>query len=217
MSVVPAPMSATTRRLHALGQVLHGGGGGRHDVRLDLEADRAHPERVLHALLTVDDEPPRQDVENVAVRRDRHGTGHLDRPADVLARDLPGRAGDGDLAHRVHPLDVLAADADEGAVDLPAGEALRVLDRGCDRVDGLVDVDDDALLQAGGRDRPLADDRERAVPAHLADERDDLRGADVDPDEDRFSFHASLSASLPGATRAGTQPRPTRAGRRLSA
>ena len=91
-------------------------------------------------------------------------------------------------------LDVLAADADEGPVDLPAGQALGVLDRAGDRMDRLVDVDDDALLEPGRRHGALADDRDAAVAAHLADERDDLRRADVDPDQDRFSFHCSSSS-----------------------
>ena len=45
---------------------------------------------------------------------------------------------------------MLAADADEGPVDLPARQALGPLDRVGDRADGLVDVDDDALLEARG-------------------------------------------------------------------
>ena len=48
---------------------------------------------------------------------------------------------------------MLAADADEGAVDLPARQPLGLLDRVGDRADGLVDVDDDALLEAGRRAR----------------------------------------------------------------
>ena len=82
-----------------------------------------------------------------------------------------------------------AADADEGPVDLPAGQALGALDRIGDRTDGLVDVDDDALLEPGGGHRAVAHDRQPPVATDLADERADLRRADVDPDEDRFSLH----------------------------
>ncbi len=67
-------------RLDALREVLDAPSRRRDDVRLDLEADRAHPERVLHALLAVDDEPAGQDVEHVAVRRDRHRARHLRGP-----------------------------------------------------------------------------------------------------------------------------------------
>ena len=173
----------------ALGQVLDRGRGRRDDVRLDLEAQGAHPERVLDALLAVDGEAAPLDVEHLAVRRDRDGAGDLDRAVDVLAGDLAVVGGDRDLAGRVEALDVLAADADEGPVDLPAGQPLGALDRVGDRADRLVDVDDDALLEAGRRHGAVAHDRQPAVAAHLADERADLARADVDADEDRFSFH----------------------------
>ena len=84
---------------------------------------------------------------------------------------------------------MLAADADECAIDLPAGQALGPFDGIRDRPDSLVDVDDDALLQPGGRHSPVAHDRQPPVAAHLADERADFARADVDADEDCFSFH----------------------------
>ena len=224
-SMVPAPMSATATpssfsvsdrtasadaeqigdelvdlhagRGHALGQVLDGRGGRGDDVGLDLEPQRAHPERVLHALLAVDREAPPLDVEDLAVGRDRDRAGDLDGAVDVLAGDLAMVRGDRDLAGRVDALDMLAADADEGAVDLPAGQALGPLDRVGDGADGLVDVDDHALLEAGGGNGAVAHDRQPAVAAHLADERADLARADVDADEDRFPFHHLVRLSRP--------------------
>ena len=83
-----------------------------------------------------------------------------------------------------------AADAHEGAVDLPAREALGALDGVRDRPDGLVDVDDGALAcRPGGRHGAVAHDRQAAVAADLADEGADLGRADVDADQDRFPFH----------------------------
>ena len=181
-----------TGRGDALGQVLDRGRGRGDDVGLDLQAQRAHPERILDALLAVDREAASLDVQDDPVRRDGDGPGDLDGTIDVLAGDLAMMGGHRDLAAGVEALDVLAADPDEGAVDLPARQPLGSLDRVGDRVDGLVDVDDDALLEAGGRDRPVAHDRQPAVAAHLADERADLARADVDADEDRFSFHRSV-------------------------
>ena len=84
---------------------------------------------------------------------------------------------------------MLAADAHEGAIDLPAGQALGALDGVRDGSDRLVDVDDHALLEAGRRHGPVAHDRQTPVATHLADERADLARADIDADEDRFSFH----------------------------
>ena len=155
-SIVPAPMSATATpssrsvseatasaeaseaatsssiltpaAIDALRQVLDRGRRGGDDVDVDLEADRAHPERVLDALLAVDDEVARQDVEDLAVRRDLDRPGHLGRPVDVLAGDLAVVAAHRDRAGRVLALDVLAADRHEGPVDLPAGQPLGLLD-----------------------------------------------------------------------------------------
>ncbi len=179
-------------RRDALGQVLDRRRGRGDDVGLDLEPQRAHPERVLDALLAVDREAAPLDVEDVAVGRDRDRPGDLDGAVDVLAGDLAVMGGDRDLAARVEALDVLAADADEGPVDLPAGQPLGALDGVRDRADGLVDVDDDALLETRGGHGAVAHDRQPAVAAHLADEGADLARADVDADEDRFSFHRSV-------------------------
>ena len=161
-------------------------------MRLDLEPQRAHPERILDALLAVDREAAPLDVEDVAVGRDRDRPGDLDRAVDVLAGDLAMVGGDGHLSARVEALDVLAADAHEGTVDLPAGQPLGALDGVGDRADRLVDVDDDALLEPGRGHGAVAHDRQPAVAAHLADERADLARADVDADQDRFSFHRSV-------------------------
>ena len=185
--------------LDALGQVLDRGRRGGDDVRLDLEPQRAHPERVLDALLAVDGEAATLDVEHVPVRRDGDRAGDLDRAVDVLAGDLAVVRGDRDLPGGVEALDVLPADADEGTVDLPAREPLRALDGVRDRPDRLVDVDHDALLEAGRRHGPVAHDRQAPVPADLADERTDLRRADVDADQDRFPFHLPVVPRLFGA------------------
>ena len=132
----------------ALHQVLDRGRGRGDDVGLDLEPQGAHPERVLDALLAVDREAAPLDVEDLAVGRDRDRPGLLDRAPDVVAADLAVVGGDGDLAGRVEALDLRAADADEGLVDLPAGQPLGPLDRVRDGADGLLDVDDRAPLEA---------------------------------------------------------------------
>ena len=179
----------TPAQLHALGQVLDRRRRRGDDVGLDLEPQRAHPERVLDPLLAVDREAAPLDVEDVAVVGDRDRARDLDRAADVLAGDLAVVRGDGDLARGVEALDVVAAHAHERAVDLPARQALGALDGVGDRADRLVDVDDDALLEARCRDRAVAHDRESPVAPDLADQRADLGRADVDADQDRFPFH----------------------------
>ena len=53
----------------------------------------------------------------------------------------------------------------------------------------------DALLEPGRGHGAVTHDREAAVTAHLAHQGADLARADVDADEDRFSFHR-LSCSV---------------------
>jgi hypothetical protein len=118
----------------------------------------------------------------------------VDRAVDVLAGDLAVVRRHGDLAGRVEALDVGTADRHERPVDLPAGQPLGALDRVGDGPDGLVDVDDHALLEARGGHRPVAHDGELAVAADLADQRTDLRCPDIDAHQDRFSFHVLLES-----------------------
>ena len=57
------------------------------------------------------------------------------------------------------------------------------------------------VLEAGRRDGPVTHDRQAPVATHLADERADLAGADVDADEDRFSFHRVVRLRSGSASR----------------
>jgi hypothetical protein len=84
----------------------------------------------------------------------------------------------------------LTADADEGAVDLIAGRALRLLDGAGDRPNRLLDVDDDGFLETRRRHNSLADDSQAAIAPHLTDERANFARTDVDSDQYRFAFHS---------------------------
>ena len=78
-------VDAHVRTLDALGQVLDRRRAAVDDVRLDLEPHRAHAQRILDALLAVDDEAARQDVQHLAIGWDLDGPGDLGRALDVLA------------------------------------------------------------------------------------------------------------------------------------
>ena len=164
--------------------------GGVDDVGLDLQADRAHADRVVDALLAVDDEGPRQDVQDLPVGRDVDRPGDLHRPHDVVVADLLAWPADGD-----RPVRVLASRPRGPRRSTQAPRSCSPTVRsacsmaGRDRADGLLDVDDDALLEARRRRRALAQDVQPAVGRALTDEHDDLARADVDGDQHRFSFH----------------------------
>ena len=94
----------------------------------------------------------------------------------VLARDR-------DHAARVEAADVGAGDAHVGRADLDAGHQLGLLDHALDRVDGGLEVDDDALAQALGLGLADADDVEAALVGDLGHDRADLVGPDVEADD----------------------------------
>jgi hypothetical protein len=87
--------------------------------------------------------------------------------------------------------------------DLAPGHVLGLVDRGPDRRHRGVDVDHDAAAQALRRGRADADDVD-AVVGHLAGDRRDLGGADVEADDDLGSLglgHGVLGSSRISRTR----------------
>ena len=137
---------------------------------VDLEPRAGHADRRADAVLLVDDEVLRQHVQDLAAGRQRHRLGRVDRPAHVVAGDLAVLAGDGDDAAAVEALDVRARQRQVHGVDLDAGHQLGFLDRLLDRVDGRLEVDDDAALDAARLGDADADDVEAAVVEALADD-----------------------------------------------
>src|SRR5512141_1512253 len=144
------------RPVDAVQQVLRRGDGDRHDVDVGLEAAPDHARRVRDAVLAVDDELAREDVEDLELGRDGHGAGRVERALDVLARDLAVLGGHRDDLPAVERLDGGPGDAPAGALDLRARHDFGLLRRALDRVDGGGHVDDRALARAlvGGGSLP---------------------------------------------------------------
>jgi hypothetical protein len=193
----------------ALREVLDARRCAGHDVGLDLEAHGAHAERVLDPLLAVDDVAARQDMQHLAVRGHAHRLGRVGCAGDVLSANLALVARDRHHAAAVLAADVAAADGDEGRADLVAGEAFGLLDARGDRVNGLVDVRDHALLHPDRLGDAVADDVHVTGAAHLTDERRHLGRAGVDADEDRFPVQV---ASVIGRASAEPSFEPTGSG-----
>ena len=133
----------------ALDDVLRAGHRAGDDVDLGLEAHAGHAQRLLDAVLVVDDELLRQDVDDLAVQRDGDRLGRVDDPGDVGLADLLVLHRDDALA--VEALDVAAGDAGVDGGDLAAGHQLGLFDRAADGGDGGLDVDHHALAQALAR------------------------------------------------------------------
>ncbi len=148
---------------------------------LGLEAHAAHAQRLLDAVLVVDDELLRQDVDHLAVHGDGDRLGGVDDPAHVLVGHLA--VADGDHPLGVEALDMPPGDARVNQLDLAAGHQLGLLQRLADRLDGALDVDDDAFAQSLGRARADADDIQSLVGL-VADDGANLRGSDVQSDNE---------------------------------
>ena len=155
-------------------------------MHLHFEAHARHADRFAHVLLAVDDEFLAQHVQDLLIGGNVDRARGLERAVDVEHADLA-------VLHRNHAggveaADVAAGDADEGRADLAIGHQLRFLERALDRGHRGLDVDHHAFLQPLGLVRAHAEDVERAVGADLGDEARDLRGADVQRDDQVFAF-----------------------------
>ena len=166
---------------HALDDVLGRGDSTGDDVRLYFQTHAAHADRLADAVLTIDDELLRQDVQDFLIGRDRHRLGGFDHPFDIAGGDF--LVLDRHHAVRVEALDVAAGDAGVHILDLAVGHQLDFLDHPADGVHRLLDINDDALLQAARVLRAHADDIEMALIVDLGDQRDDFRRPDVQPDD----------------------------------
>jgi hypothetical protein len=129
----------------ALDHILHGRGGGGHDVHARLQAHPAHAEWLAHAVLAVDLVFLGQDVDHVAVGGQGDGARQLQHLGHVAGAHFLVLDRNG--SRRVDALDVAARDAHVDLGDLAARHALG-LEHGL--IDGRhrrVDVDDNALLE----------------------------------------------------------------------
>src|SRR5438105_4656126 len=182
-----------TGSLHALRKVLNARRRGGDDVRLHLQANGGHTDRIAHALLAIDDVAAGYDVKDLPRVRDGDGARRFDGPHGVAAvHVVPRRARDRDHASRVLGADVASGDAHESRPHFEARDPLGGLDRGHDRLHGPVDIDNDTLAESIRSGLPDPDDVDAATGGHLADENADFRRTDVDGDEHRLLSHDSL-------------------------
>ena len=119
------------------------------------------------------------------------------------------------------PLMWVPAMPDVGGADLDPGHELGLLEHALDRVDRGLEVDDDALAQALRLGLADADHVEAALVGDLGDDRADLVGADVEPDDvavlllapgpSSYSRCGGAAASAPALARRGDGRRAARA------
>src|SRR5271157_2015909 len=116
--------------VRALHDVLGAGHRRGHDMNLRLKPHAAHAERLADALLVVDDELLGNDVNHLAVHRDRDGFGGVDHTLDVAFADLSVL--DRHNAVRVEAANVSAGDPGIDRRDLAVRHELRLFDGALD-------------------------------------------------------------------------------------
>src|SRR5690606_27094606 len=187
--------------LHALDDVLRRALRARDDVHLGFEAHARHADRLANAFLAVDEKFLRQDVQDLLVGRNRDRPRGIDHALDVFRSHF--LVANRDDAVRVEAAHVAAGNARVGGMNLATRHQLRFFDGALYRLHGRFDVDDDPSLQSPRGMRAEADDFDASVARHLTDDRDDFRGAYVEPDD-------QIAVVLSGHLRAYSTRSPTR-------
>ena len=127
------------------------GTGG--DVQIHFEARADHADRIEDAGLLVEDELARQQVENLAIGRQRDGARALDGGAHIVAGDLAHAVAQLESAVGVEPANMRAAHAHDALVDVDARHALGLLVGGAHRFGRRTQLGDQPLAHAGGLHR----------------------------------------------------------------
>ncbi len=148
---------------------LLGAGRTGGDVEIDFEAIADHADGVVDAGLLVEDELLREEMDDLAVGRQRDGAGAIDGGADFFAGDLAHARAEADAATAVQAADVGSADGDDAALDGGFGDVFGEGGGLVDGFDGGADFGDDSFARALGVDDAVAAIAEGSV-VQLGDE-----------------------------------------------
>ena len=168
--------------VHAGNDVLRRRHRSRDDVHVDFEPRAGHPLGSTDAVLLVDDKILRKHMQDLASRRKRDRLRRFDRSSYIVARHFAVLAGNRDDTAAVETLDVRTRQCDVHEVDLDAAHQLGFFDLLLDRLHRRLEIDNDAALDTARLRHPDPNDVEAAVLQAFADDADDRRGADVEPD-----------------------------------
>src|SRR5208282_2830348 len=140
-----------------------------------------HPDRLAHALLIIDRELLRQDVQDLAIQRNRNRARGVDHPLDVTGAYFTAAHCYDSVA--VQAADVRPGNARDHRTDSRAGGFLGFLERGADRFDRRLDIDDDTLAKSRtGRDA-MPQKSDLALGARVSHQRAILAGANIQSGE----------------------------------
>ena len=163
------------------------------DVNACFQANTRHTDRLVDAVLSVDDELLRYDMQNFAVTRQMDFFRVVHQAHDIVCADLAIGIADRYYATRLERLDVITRNAYDNLTDLDAGLRFSFRDRFLDRADSLINVGHHAARQSIGRRMADAEDRHRVrlVERDRCNDRAHFCCADIESDNDLSGFIAA--------------------------
>jgi len=117
-------------------------------VHAHFEARGHHAGGILHAGLIVENKLLRQQMQDFAIPRQRHGASLVHRLANFLASNLPRPRAKSNTPVAVHPTNVRARNPNQRVFNRNAGHVFRMLHRFLNAVDRLVEFGNHTLPQA---------------------------------------------------------------------
>src|SRR5947207_1052830 len=151
LSVMKEEAAQPWRRLIRGGnEIRRRGNRGSDHVNVGDEALADHPDGVANAVLGVDNEFVRKDMQNFAVLGERNVAGGIDRAAHVFPFDVARARAKGNAAAAVCAAHVVAGHADKGFFHRHIGHAFGFFHGAADRTYRRVEIDDEAFAQTFG-------------------------------------------------------------------
>ena len=164
-------------------------------MNLGFQAHAGHAHRLLDPLLVVDDILLRKYVQDLLVRRYRHGLRRVDHPLQVVAVDL--LVLDRDDTVGIEAANMAAGDTHVDRVNLAARHQFRLFHGPLDRLHGRFDIDHHPFLHPLGRVGTDTDDFNAAIRPDFPDDRHHLGCTDIQPDDHFLVLHAAHGSVSP--------------------
>ena len=182
------------------------------DVHVHLDARAEHPDGIDDAVLSIDEKMLADGVNDMVLRREIDRLRVANDILDIVLRDLAISGHDRVNAAIGQPAHMATGHTEIHAANLHVGHQLSLDDGVAHVLTHGGGVRDLALAHAARTRLAEAHDVERASRAHLADHGADLRGADLQADDDGCGIKHAFSCRemvWPGG-RAAAEARPMR-------
>ena len=174
---------------------MRGGDGRGYEMDVGFEALADHADGVANAVLSIDHEFVRKDVEDFAVFRKRDVAGGIDGAANIVALDVASTVAKCYPAAAIDATDMAAGYADDRRLHGNVRDAFRFFDRAANGADGGVEIDDEALAQALGFGCAKSE-KFYLIAVDFGDQRGRFCAADVQPDNVTIFFCQAAAPTL---------------------